>query len=59
MITAEELYRALRRLLPRKEHGDLTVQKCAEMIAAMDKDGDGRISFDEFKAMMAAPQKSS
>jgi Ca2+-binding EF-hand superfamily protein len=58
MITAEELYRALRRLLPRKEQGDLTVQKCSEMIAAMDKDGDGRISFDEFKAMMA-PKESS
>jgi Ca2+-binding EF-hand superfamily protein len=45
MITAEELCRALPR--------DLTVEKCAEMIAGVDKDGDGVISFDEFKAMTA------
>jgi Ca2+-binding EF-hand superfamily protein len=48
MITAEELCRALRRVLPDE---DLTVEKCAEMIAGVDKDGDGVISFDEFKAM--------
>ncbi|KAK1666888.1 hypothetical protein QYE76_055047 [Lolium multiflorum] len=50
MITAEELCRALRRVVPDK---DLTVEKCAEMIARLDKDGDGVISFDEFKAMTA------
>jgi Ca2+-binding EF-hand superfamily protein len=49
MITAEELFRALRRVLPDE---DLTVEKCSEMIAGVDKDGDGLISFDEFKAMM-------
>ncbi|KAM0834229.1 hypothetical protein ACQ4PT_063736 [Festuca glaucescens] len=49
MITAEELCRALRRVLPGE---DLTVEQCSMMIAAVDKDGDGLISFDEFKAMM-------
>jgi Ca2+-binding EF-hand superfamily protein len=49
MITVEELCRALRRVLPDE---DLTVEKCAEMIAGVDKDGDDVISFDEFKAMM-------
>ncbi|KAK1666883.1 hypothetical protein QYE76_055042 [Lolium multiflorum] len=48
MITAEELCRALRWVLPDE---DLTVEKCAEMIAGVDKDGDIVISFDEFKAM--------
>ncbi|XP_051221630.1 probable calcium-binding protein CML20 [Lolium perenne] len=51
MITAEELCIALRRVLPSE---DLTVEKCAEMIDGVDKDGDGVISFDEFKAMTAS-----
>jgi Ca2+-binding EF-hand superfamily protein len=50
MITAEELCRALRRVHPDE---DLTVEKCAEIIAEVDKDGDSVISFDEFKAMTA------
>jgi Ca2+-binding EF-hand superfamily protein len=48
MITAEELCRALRQVLPDE---DLTVEKCAEMIAGVDKDGNSVISFDKFKAM--------
>ncbi|KAK1666887.1 hypothetical protein QYE76_055046 [Lolium multiflorum] len=48
MITAEELCRGLRQVLPDE---DLTVEKCAEMIAGVDKDGGGVTSFDEFKAM--------
>jgi Ca2+-binding EF-hand superfamily protein len=51
MITAEELCRALRQVLPDE---DLTVEKCVEMIAGVDKDGEGVISFDKFKAMTAA-----
>ncbi|KAK1666889.1 hypothetical protein QYE76_055048 [Lolium multiflorum] len=50
MITTEELCRALRRVLLDEI---LTVEKCAEMIAGVDKDGDGVISFDEFKAKTA------
>lgn len=51
VITAEELRRALRRLgLSREE---TTAERCAEMVAAVDANGDGVISFDEFKAMMA------
>jgi Ca2+-binding EF-hand superfamily protein len=50
IIAAEELCRALRRVLPDE---DLTVEKCAEMIAGVDKDGDSVISFDEFKVMTA------
>jgi Ca2+-binding EF-hand superfamily protein len=56
MITAEELCRALRRVLPDE---DLTVEKCGERIAGLDKDGDGVISFDEFKAMMATKSSQS
>ncbi|KAF8775919.1 hypothetical protein HU200_004054 [Digitaria exilis] len=51
VITAEELRRALRRL---GICGDeTTAERCAEMVAAVDANGDGVISFDEFKAMMA------
>ncbi|XP_062217549.1 probable calcium-binding protein CML20 [Phragmites australis] len=50
VITAEELRRALRRLGLGGE--EMTVERCAEIIAAVDGDGDGVISFDEFKAMM-------
>ncbi|KAK1666885.1 hypothetical protein QYE76_055044 [Lolium multiflorum] len=50
MISAEELWRGLRRVLPDE---DLTVDKCAEMIAGVDKDGGSVTSFDEFKAMTA------
>ncbi|VAH69142.1 unnamed protein product [Triticum turgidum subsp. durum] len=31
-----------------------TVQQCRRMIEGVDKNGDGLISFDEFKVMMAA-----
>ncbi|PWZ21026.1 putative calcium-binding protein CML20 [Zea mays] len=51
VITAEELLRALRRLGIVGE--EMTAERCAEIIAAVDRDGDGVISFDEFKAMMA------
>ncbi|WVZ73768.1 hypothetical protein U9M48_022044 [Paspalum notatum var. saurae] len=51
VITAEELRRALRRL---GLCGDeMTAERCVEIVAAVDRDGDGVISFDEFKAMMA------
>jgi len=51
VITAEELRRALRRLGLCGE--EMTAERCAEIVAAVDRNGDGVISFDEFKAMMA------
>ncbi|XP_066328369.1 probable calcium-binding protein CML20 [Miscanthus floridulus] len=51
VITAEELRRALRRLGIVGE--EMTAERCVEIVAAVDRDGDGVISFDEFKAMMA------
>uniref|UniRef100_A0A0E0NKL4 EF-hand domain-containing protein n=1 Tax=Oryza rufipogon TaxID=4529 RepID=A0A0E0NKL4_ORYRU len=51
VITAEELRRALCRL--NLDGMDLTAEQCAEIVAAVDSDGDGVISFDEFKAMMS------
>ncbi|KAL6912174.1 hypothetical protein ACP4OV_000979 [Aristida adscensionis] len=50
-ITAEELRRALRRLGIGGE--EITPELCAVMVAAVDSNGDGVVSFDEFKAMMA------
>ncbi|KAK1666879.1 hypothetical protein QYE76_055038 [Lolium multiflorum] len=38
---------------------DLTVEKCVEMIAGVDKDGDSVISFDEFKAMTTTKTKDT
>jgi calcium-binding protein CML len=49
VVTAEELRRAMHRL----GGVDLTAEEYAEIVAATDSDGDGVISFDEFKAMMA------
>ncbi|KAG8061473.1 hypothetical protein GUJ93_ZPchr0003g18263 [Zizania palustris] len=48
-ITATELWNVLRRLGMEKgaHYGD-----CVRMIAAQDGDGDGRVSFREFRAMM-------
>ena len=51
VITAVELRRALRRLGLCGE--EMTAERCAEIVAAVDRNGDGVISFDEFKAMMA------
>ncbi|EES05570.1 probable calcium-binding protein CML20 [Sorghum bicolor] len=51
VITAEELRRALRRLGIVGE--EMSAERCAEIVAAVDRDDDGVISFDEFKAMMA------
>jgi Ca2+-binding EF-hand superfamily protein len=48
-ITAFELWSVLRRL--RMKEGML-YEDCEEMIRVYDKDGDGRISFGEFKDMM-------
>ncbi|RLM80023.1 polcalcin Jun o 2 [Panicum miliaceum] len=50
-ITAEELRRALRRLGLCGE--EMAAERCAEIVVAVDRNGDGVISFDEFKAMMA------
>ncbi|KAL5212564.1 hypothetical protein ABZP36_023411 [Zizania latifolia] len=50
VITAEELRRALHRLGFGGD--DLTAERCLEIVMAFDSDGDGVISFDEFKAMM-------
>ncbi|AQK55133.1 putative calcium-binding protein CML20 [Zea mays] len=50
VITAEELRRALWRLGIVGE--EMTAERCAEMIAVVDIDGDGVVCFDEFKAMM-------
>ncbi|OEL28876.1 putative calcium-binding protein CML20 [Dichanthelium oligosanthes] len=51
VITAEELRRALRRLGIAGE--EMEAERCAEIVAAVDRNGDGVISFDEFKAMMS------
>jgi len=51
VITEEELRRALRRLGIVGE--EMSAERCAEIVAAVDRDDDGVISFDEFKAMMA------
>ncbi|KAG8098739.1 hypothetical protein GUJ93_ZPchr0013g37032 [Zizania palustris] len=48
-ITAAELWNVLRRL--RMEEG-ARYGDCERMIAAHDGDGDGRVSFREFRAMM-------
>ncbi|XP_048566123.1 probable calcium-binding protein CML10 [Triticum urartu] len=48
-ISAAELARVLHGLGEKA-----TVQQCRRMIEGVDKNGDGLISFDEFKVMMAA-----
>ncbi|XP_022157783.1 probable calcium-binding protein CML25, partial [Momordica charantia] len=47
-ISAEELHEVLRSL-----GDDCTVDDCRQMISAVDSNGDGMISFDEFKVMMS------
>jgi calcium-binding protein CML len=51
VITAEEVRHVLRRLGIGGD--DLTIECCQEMVAAYDANGDGVLSFDEFKEMMA------
>ncbi|CAM8886131.1 unnamed protein product [Rhodiola kirilowii] len=46
-ITAEELHKVLRGL-----GEECSVAECRKMISGVDVDGDGMISFDEFKIMM-------
>ncbi|KAJ0630376.1 putative EF-hand domain-containing protein [Helianthus annuus] len=46
-ITADELQKVLGSL-----GEECTVGECRKMIAGVDQDGDGMISFDEFKVMM-------
>ncbi|VAH85209.1 unnamed protein product [Triticum turgidum subsp. durum] len=48
-ISAAELARVLHGLGEKA-----TVQQCRRMIEGVDKNGDGLISFDEFKVMMAS-----
>ncbi|KAI3825147.1 hypothetical protein L1987_06623 [Smallanthus sonchifolius] len=47
LISAEELQKVLGRL-----EEDCTIAECRKMIAGVDVNGDGMISFDEFKVMM-------
>ncbi|KAJ4788662.1 Calcium-binding EF-hand family protein [Rhynchospora pubera] len=53
VISAKELHQVLRRLGERCSVGD-----CAKMIRSVDVDGDGCVSFEEFKKMMGASDKS-
>nr|XP_043620906.1 probable calcium-binding protein CML25 [Erigeron canadensis] len=46
-ITADELKKVLRSL-----GEQCSIDECRKMIAGVDQDGDGMISFDEFKVMM-------
>lgn len=46
-ISAEELQKVLGRL-----EESCTIEECRKMISGVDVDGDGMISFDEFKVMM-------
>ncbi|KAK2999660.1 hypothetical protein RJ639_023978 [Escallonia herrerae] len=46
-ISAAELYQNLNRLGER-----CSIEECAEMIKSIDSDGDGFVSFEEFKRMM-------
>ncbi|GAB4860980.1 hypothetical protein Ancab_036140 [Ancistrocladus abbreviatus] len=49
LISATELHLVLRRL-----GENCTVQDCTKMIQSVDSDGDGNVSFEEFKKMMGA-----
>ncbi|XP_023549905.1 probable calcium-binding protein CML25 [Cucurbita pepo subsp. pepo] len=48
-ISAEELHKVMRSL-----GDDCSVADCRQMISGVDRNGDGLISFDEFKVMMSA-----
>ncbi|KAJ7553917.1 hypothetical protein O6H91_06G118400 [Diphasiastrum complanatum] len=48
LITAEELHSVLKGL----GNKGLTMEDCNKMIRGVDRDGDGYVSFDEFKRMM-------
>lgn len=47
LISAEELYKVMKSL-----NDDCSLAECRKMISGVDRNGDGMISFDEFKAMM-------
>lgn len=53
LISANELHLVLSRL---GQH--CTVQDCEKMIKTFDSDGDGNVSFDEFRKMMCGNQTS-
>jgi Ca2+-binding EF-hand superfamily protein len=52
-ITAEDLYKELAR---RPNHGGhrASVEMAREMLAEADNDGDGKVTFQDFQAMMAS-----
>ncbi|XP_022963580.1 probable calcium-binding protein CML25 [Cucurbita moschata] len=52
-ITAEELHEVLKSL-----GDDCSLADCRNMISGVDRNGDGMISFDEFKAMMMSGSRS-
>ncbi|XP_078176867.1 putative calcium-binding protein CML18 [Carex rostrata] len=52
VISAKELHQVLRKLGERCSIGD-----CAKMIRSVDVDGDGCVSFEEFKKMMGVADK--
>ncbi|KGN51467.1 probable calcium-binding protein CML25 [Cucumis sativus] len=52
-ITAEELHEVLKSL-----GDDCSLADCRKMITGVDKNGDGMISFDEFKVMMMSGSRS-
>lgn len=52
-ITAEELHEVLKSL-----GDDCSLADCRKMITGVDRNGDGMISFDEFKVMMMSGSRS-
>lgn len=52
-ITAEELHEVLQSL-----GEECSIGECRKMISGVDSDGDGMISFDEFKVMMMVGSRS-
>ncbi|GER57490.1 calmodulin [Striga asiatica] len=50
LISAEELHRVLVRV----RCGKCSVKECKKMIKGVDRDGDGFVSFEEFKFMMVS-----
>lgn len=47
LISAEELHKVMKRL-----NDECSLAECRKMISGVDRNGDGMISFDEFKDMM-------